>query len=219
MSTSNPVFAPVYKRVAASMERRGGDTHRWRLLAGLAGRVVEVGAGHGINLPYYPDTVTEVVAIEPERRLRADAELAAAQVPLAVEVRPGTAERLPLDDDSVDAAVVSLVLCSVVDPVAAAAELARVVRPGGHLRFYEHVRSRDPRRARLQRRVDRIWPHVAGGCRTSRDTLATLAAAGFVPEEVDRFRFPPGRLFVPTSPHVLGRARLPGVPATRAGGS
>ena len=210
MSASNPVFAHVYKRLAASMERHGGEAHRRRLLAGLSGRVLEVGAAHGINLRYYPDTVTEVVAVEPERHLRADAERAAAAAPMPVDVRDGIAERLPLDDDAVDAAVVSLVLCSVVDPDAAARELARVLRPGGELRVYEHVRSRDPRRARLQERFDVVWPHVAAGCHSSRDTVATLRHAGFEVEELSRFRFPPGRVFVPTSPHVLGRARLVG---------
>jgi ubiquinone/menaquinone biosynthesis C-methylase UbiE len=209
VSVSNPIFARVYKRLAASMERHGGEEHRRRLLAGLEGRVLEVGCGHGPNFRHYPSTVTELVAVEPERHLLADARRAAVHAPVPTTVHDAPAERLPLDDDSVDAAVVSLVLCSVVDPVAAARELARVVRPGGQLRFYEHVRSTNPRLARRQDRFDVVWPRLAAGCHTSRDTLATLTDAGFEVEEVDRFRFPETRRIVfPTSPHVLGRATL-----------
>ncbi len=206
MARGNPIFAWVYKRLAAALERAGGDEHRRRLLAGLDGRVLEVGAGHGINFPYYPDTVTEVVAVEPEPRLRADAERAARDAPVDVTVLDGTAERLPVEADGFDAAVVSLVLCSVDDPPTAAAELARVVRPGGQLRVYEHVRSQQPGQARWQDRFDVLWPHLAGGCHTGRDTLATLRRAGFEVEEEDRFTFPPSRVFVPTSPHLLARA-------------
>lgn len=207
MAVSNPVFARVYKRLAAGMDQRGGDEHRRRLLDGLEGRVLEVGAGHGPNFAYYPDTVASVVAVEPEPRLRADAERAAEQARVPIDVRAGTAERLPVDDRSVDAAVVSLVLCSVADPRAAAEELARVVRPGGELRIYEHVRAQAPHLARWQDRADVLWPYLGGGCHTGRDTLATLAAAGFELDDVDRFRFPPTRVFIPASPHVLARAR------------
>lgn len=210
MARSNPIFARVYKPLAAAMERAGGDEHRRRLLADLQGRVLEVGAGHGINLPYYPGTVTEVVAVEPEPHLRADAERAAVDAPVDVTVLDGTAERLPVETDGFDAAVVSLVLCSVGDPPTAAAELARAVRPGGELRFYEHVRSQRPGQARWQDRFDVVWPHLAAGCHTGRDTPATLRRAGFEVDEMDRFTFPPSRVFVPTSPHVLGRARLTG---------
>jgi ubiquinone/menaquinone biosynthesis C-methylase UbiE len=209
VSVSNPLFARCYRPLAAWLERRGGAEHRRRLLEGLSGRVIEVGAGHGINFGYYPPSVDEVVAVEPERYLREAAHAAAEDVGVDVEVREGVAERLPVGDGEFDAAVVSLVLCSVTDPRRALEELRRVVRPGGEVRFYEHVRSTEPRHARFQRRFDRVWPRVSGGCHTGRDTVGELERAGLVVEDIDRFRFPPSRVFVPTSPHVLGRARIP----------
>lgn len=209
MGSSNPIFARLYTRLAASMERHGGDEHRRRLLADLRGRVLEVGAGHGINFGYYPDAVTGVVAVEPEPYLRAEAVRAAGRAAMPVEVVDGEAERLPVASDAFDAVVVSLVLCSVDDPQTALDEIVRVVRPGGQLRFYEHVRAEAPRLARVQERVDIVWPYVGAGCHTSRDTLSTIERAGFEVEEVDHFRFPPTRrVFIPTSPHVLGRASL-----------
>lgn len=105
-------------------------------------------------------------------------------------------------------AVVSPVLCSVQDQAAALAEARRVLRPGGELRFYEHVRSTSPRFARVQRAVDVVWPFFSGGCHTARDTLAAIASDGFEVEAVDRFHFPPTRVPQPASPHVLGRARV-----------
>src|SRR6184192_3710117 len=121
------------------------------MLEGLAGRVLEVGAGNGLNFVHYPDTVTEVVAIEPEPFLRARAEEAANLTTVPIRVVDGVAGRLPVDDQSMDAAVASLVLCSVPDQAAALAELRRVIRPGGQLRFYEHVHSdRQPLRTILE---------------------------------------------------------------------
>src|SRR4051794_14595280 len=134
-----PRFARMYLRAAKTAEQRGATDHRRRLLAGLDGTVVELGAGHGLNFPHYPADVTEVIAIEPEPTLRAHATEAAAGAPVPVRVVGGVADDLPLADESVDAAVASLVLCSVPDQDRALAELRRVLRSGGELRFYEHV--------------------------------------------------------------------------------
>lgn len=206
-SVRHPVFARVYQRVSASAERAGAAEHRDRLLADLTGRVVEIGAGNGLNFSHYPGTVTEVVAIEPEPYLRARAVEAAARTARTVTVVDGTATAIPLPDGSVDAGVASLVLCSVAEPAAALAELHRVIRPGGELRFYEHVAAGSPRGARAQRRADRVWSWFAGGCHLTRDTEAAIGAAGFHIETCDRFRFDPCITARLAAPHILGRAR------------
>jgi ubiquinone/menaquinone biosynthesis C-methylase UbiE len=154
----HPLFARVYARVGHLMDAEIGD-HRRRLLAGLTGRVLEVGAGNGLSFPHYPATVTEVLAIEPEPYLRRLALTTARQAPVPIRVADGTAEALPAPDRGVDAVVTSLVLCTVADPDQALAETRRVLRPGGRLRFYEHVRATDPRLARWQ---DRLSAHGGG---------------------------------------------------------
>lgn len=191
------------------MEAAGVAEHRGRLLAGLVGRVVEVGAGNGLNFSHYPDTVTEVIAVEPESYLRARAELAAQNAPVKVTVVDGDAERLPLGDASVDAAVTSLVLCSVTDPTAALTEIRRVLRPGGELRFYEHVLADNAGLARLQRLVDPVWSRFAGGCRLTRNTLEAVQAAGLIVDECEQFLFEPCLLAKLAAPHILGRAHKP----------
>jgi len=205
----NPIFARLWKRVMAPMaQRRGSDDHRRRLLGGLSGRVIEVGAGHGTNFPYYPSTVQGVVAVEPDAYLRRQAERAAVSAPIPVTVVDGTADGLP-DGEPFDAGVCALVLCTVPDQASALAELFRVIRPGGELRFYEHVVSRQPLLANLQHLADAtLWPRVVGGCHPNRDTGAAIARAGFEVESCERFTFSP----VPVSPmpHILGRARRPG---------
>jgi ubiquinone/menaquinone biosynthesis C-methylase UbiE len=118
-----PRFARMYVKAAKTADQRGATDHRRRLLAGLSGIVLELGAGHGLNLPHYPADVTEVIAIEPEPTLRAQATEAAASAPVAVRVLSGVADELPLNNASVDAAVASLVLCSVPDQDRALAEL------------------------------------------------------------------------------------------------
>jgi ubiquinone/menaquinone biosynthesis C-methylase UbiE len=200
----------MYLRNADTAEKRGAAEHRTRLLAGLAGTVVEVGAGPGMNFPHYPATVIEVIAVEPEPTLRDAALQAASTAPVRVRVTGGVAEHLPLDDASVDAAVASLVLCSVPSQEDALAELRRVIRPGGELRFYEHViANRQPARALLQLADhSRLWPLFAGGCHPARDTAAAIERAGFAIERSERFGFSaaPG---MPAIPHILGIARRP----------
>ncbi|MFL4989609.1 MAG: class I SAM-dependent methyltransferase [Microvirga sp.] len=206
----HPVFARLYARMASSMEANGGADHRKRLLAGLTGRVIEVGAGTGANFAHYPATVTEVLAVEPETYLRTRAAEAAAGAAVAVSVVDGVADRLPAVDRSFDAAVVSLVLCSLPDVGSALAEIRRVLRPGGRLHFWEHVQADGRGPARVQRLLDRtVWPAVAGGCHTGRDTLAAIEAAGFTVERVARFRWPETQVPQPTSPQILGVAVRP----------
>ena len=206
----HPIFARVYARVSRSMEERGSAGHRQRLLAGLRGRVIEVGAGNGLNFQHYPATVAEVVAVEPEPYLRELALAAARRAHMPIRVVDGHADRLPAEDAAFDAGVASLVLCSVPDQSRALAELLRVIHPGGELRFYEHVRADTPGLARVQRLIDPIWPLFVGGCHASRDTLAAITAAGFQIDHYERFRFPDPGPTTPTSPHVLGTAHRPG---------
>jgi ubiquinone/menaquinone biosynthesis C-methylase UbiE len=205
----HPVFARIYTKVAALAEGRGGAEHRRKLLAGLSGRVIEVGAGSGANFAHYPTTVSEVVAIEPEGYLREHAQDAAVNAPVAVSVLEGGADRLPGEEASFDAGVAALVLCTVPDQARALAELFRVIRPGGELRFYEHVISKRPWEARFQRFADAtFWPRLAGGCHLTRDTSAGIERAGFVIEVCERFPFSPAPL-LPADPHILGTARRP----------
>jgi SAM-dependent methyltransferase len=205
---ARPRFARMYLRSAASAEERGATGHRRRLLEGLGGTVVEIGAGHGLNFPHYPPEVAEVVAIEPEPTLRSEAEAAAATAHVPIRVLAGVAEQLPLEDGSADAVVASLVLCSVPDQARAFAEIRRVLRPGGELRFYEHVVPRcQPKRLLLQV-IDRsgLWPAIAGGCHPARDTTEAMMQAGFDIEEIERFGFSAAP-FQPLIPHILGIAR------------
>jgi ubiquinone/menaquinone biosynthesis C-methylase UbiE len=199
----HPVFARCYARVGHLMGAEIGD-HRRRLLAGLTGRVLEVGAGNGLNFPHYPATVTEVLAIEPEPYLRRLALAAAEQAPVPIPVVAGTAEALPAPDATFDTVVASLVLCTVADLDQALAEARRVLRPGGRLCFYEHVRAEDPRLARWQDRLERPWGWLVGGCHPNRDTIAAITAAGLQVVQLDRFDLKAMPMLA--RPHVLGEA-------------
>jgi len=196
-------FARMWVRMKDPLETMD---FRQRTLAGLSGRVIELGAGDGRNFRYYPPQVSEVVAVEPEPYLREHAEQAAAKAPVPVKVLAGVADRLPAEDASFDAGVASLVLCTVPDQAHALAELRRVIRPGGELHFFEHVVSHNPARARVENLFDHVWPHIAGGCHPNRDTSGAIEAAGFELESCERFGFSPG-FPVPQIAHILGTAR------------
>ena len=194
----HPLFARVYERFSQGAEKRGQAELRKRALAGLTGRVVEVGAGNGMNFANYPDTVSQIVAIEPESYLR---ERARERADARVQVIDGVAGALPVEDASADAVVFSLVLCSVPDQAAALAEARRVLKPGGEIRFYEHVISHKPGKAAFQRAFTKtVWKRIAGGCHMDRDTGRAIADAGFEIVELDRVPFQ-------GLAHILGRAQ------------
>lgn len=204
---------PLFARLWAAVMRRGEPAQitrqRRRLVDGLSGVVVEVGPGSGSMFAHYPGEVTRVLAVEPEPYLREVATHTAADVAAPVEVVGGDAANIPLGDGEADAVVCSLVLCSVPDQRAALDEFARVLRPGGELRYFEHVAEPAgtwPRR--LQEGVDRsgLWARFGGGCHVARSTGEAIRAAGFTVEREDRSQMGPHAV-VPVSLHVLGTAR------------
>ena len=203
------VFARWYPGRAAAMDKAGFAAYRGRFLAGLSGRVLELGAGSGLNFAHYPAEVERVVAVEPEARLRGLARQAADQAPVTVEVVDGVAEDLSAYAGRFDAAVCSLVLCSVPDQCAALAQLRSVLRPRengevGEVRLLEHVRAAGGGLAAVQRALDAtVWPWIGAGCHCSRDVVESIAPAGLAVKSAERFRFPAKGLTLPTSPHVF----------------
>jgi ubiquinone/menaquinone biosynthesis C-methylase UbiE len=197
-------FARMWRKAAPDIDARGGKEYRARMVQGLSGTVVEVGAGLGSMFEHYPEAVQRVVAVEPDPMLREDAVKAAGP---RIEVSDGVAERLPLGDGEADAVVFALVLCTVPDPAAALAEARRVLKPNGEIRFWEHVIADSGFRRGFLKVADRsgFWPAVAGGCHPARDTLGAIRAAGFTVADVDEFDFRPSPI-PPDLPWVLGRA-------------
>jgi len=160
-----------------------------------------------LNFAHYPPTVAGVIAVEPQPFLMRKAVQAAGGVAVHVAVVAGTGAALPLRTASCDAGVASLVLCSVDDQHDVLAEFRRVIRPGGELRFYEHVLAEDGVWARRQRRADFIWSRVAGGCHLIRESLSAISDEGFEIEACEHFLFEPNLCSKLAAPHVLGRAR------------
>ncbi|GAA4483492.1 class I SAM-dependent methyltransferase [Actinoallomurus oryzae] len=209
MKHRHPMFARYYARASLALER-GVAAHRAALLNGLSGRVIEVGAGNGLNFRHYPDAVTEVVAVEPEPHLRSIAETSAGQGTVPVTIVDGLADHLPAADGSCDAAIACLVLCTVPDQDIALAEIRRVLRPGGELRFFEHVRAATSTRRVLQRTLDAtIWPWFGGGCHCGRDTRTAIERAGFVIGRIERLTTADTRIPFPSTPQILGTAIRP----------
>ena len=206
--TGHPVFAWLYARVAPRVEAKEGTRERRiALLSHAHGRVVEVGAGTGLNLPHYPEAVTEVLATEPDPHMFRRLARALPEASVLVRLQRATADALPVGDGWADTVVSTLVLCSVPDPAAVLAEARRVLRPGGSFLCYEHIRAQDAGLARWQDRLERPWGAFAGGCHPNRDTVGAMERTGFTIEELERFDLPGSWL---AKPHVQGVARAPG---------
>ncbi|MUL45867.1 class I SAM-dependent methyltransferase [Mycobacterium sp. CBMA293] len=204
-TVDNPFFARMWIAMS-SRERRFMTKLRQENLAGLSGRVLEIGAGTGTNFAFYPDTVTEVVAVEPEVRLARLAREAARKAPVLVTVRTETVENFD-SDDVFDAVVCSLVLCSVDDPESVLRQMYSRLKPGAELRYFEHVAS-EGARGRAQRFLDStFWPKISGNCHAHRQTEQSIVGAGFEVADARRIMMLPG--WVPMSEAALGRAVRP----------
>jgi SAM-dependent methyltransferase len=183
-------FTALYDRSLKSTEDAGLRETRRRALAGATGRTIDLGAGTGANLDLYPEKVTELVLAEPDPHMLRKLREKAAAGGLAANIVKAPAEALPFPDSSFDTAVFTLVLCTVPDPAAALAEVARVLRPGGRLLFVEHVRSPEPGVARWQDRLEKPWRFCGDGCHCNRDTVASIEASPLTVEEVELGRLP-----------------------------
>jgi ubiquinone/menaquinone biosynthesis C-methylase UbiE len=215
VSARPPLYGAQQSRFTRYLERREERRPdpvtrelRRRLLAGLRGRVLELGCGDGRAFELYPPTVTSVLAVEPDPSARAVAAERARESGFRIDVVDGVASALPAADAVVDVAVVIWVLCSVPSPSEALRELRRVLVPGGELRFYEHVRSDHVAFSSLQRAADALfWTRALGGCETARDTEAEIRAAGFDILGLSRGFHSSSLLTITSAPYVVGIAR------------
>lgn len=205
MSLWGRIFAATYDRMLSGTERAGLADMRRQLLSGARGRVLEIGAGTGLNLSQYPADV-ELVLTEPEAPMARRLRRRASEAGRSAQVVEAPGDRLPFPDDSFDTVVSTLVLCTVPDALATLAEIRRVLRPGGTLLLIEHVRSEDGGVARWQDRLHPLWVRVGHGCHCNRDTLATLRAAGFSTADVQPGRLPKAPPWV--RPAISGTASV-----------
>lgn len=191
-ATWGRLFAAVYDRGFKATEEAGLREMRRELLAAARGRVLELGAGTGLNLEHYPESIESLTLVEPDpymtKQLRDKLEEGGGSAKITVVEAPG--EDLPFADDSFDTVAVTLVLCTVSDAAAALAEIKRILKPDGELLFLEHVRSYDPGMAKWQDRLERPWRFLGDGCHCNRDTISAIRAAGFELGEVERGELP-----------------------------
>ena len=173
------IMARVYDPFVWLGETVGMRNRRHELLADARGRVVELGAGTGLNMAHYPDAVTELVLTEPDEAMRRRLARRLRRQGRAAQIVDAPGERLPLPDASVDTVVSTLVLCTVDDPERTLGEIARVLRPDGQLLFVEHVRASSRFLAACQDYFLRPWRSFAGGCECNRATVELMRACGF----------------------------------------
>jgi ubiquinone/menaquinone biosynthesis C-methylase UbiE len=204
MGLAGWLFAAVYDRMTAGAEAAGIGAYREHLLSGARGRVLEIGAGTGANLPFYREGVESVTLAEPEAPMARKLERRIREQSRTAEIVQAPAERLPFADAEFDTAVSTLVLCTVTDQAQALRELRRVLKPGGRLLFLEHVRSDEPRLAAWQDRLNGLNRVVAYGCNCNRATVDAIRSAGFRITSLKRDQFPKAPPFV--RPLVVGTA-------------
>jgi ubiquinone/menaquinone biosynthesis C-methylase UbiE len=197
------LFAALYDTVSKGSEAAGMRDERRQLLAGASGATIEIGAGTGLNLEHYPEAVTRLVLVEPDRHMRRRLRQRVDALGRVAEVVDASAERLPFPDATFDTAVVTLVLCSVPSQEAALAGIARVLKPNGRLLFMEHVRSSDPKVAKQQDRIRPLYNLV--DCNPNRETLAAIEASVFSVESVRQGEVPKAPKV--ERPMIVGTAR------------
>lgn len=199
-------FSALYDRCFKASEEAGLRDMRRDLLAGARGRVLELGAGTGLNLDLYPANVTDLTLTEPDPHMVKQLRKRVSEADRNAEVVAAPAEKLPFEDDSFDTVALTLVLCTVPDPAAALQEVKRVLKPDGQFLFLEHVRSPDPGLAKWQDRLEKPWRFLGDGCHCNRDTLATLGASPLSVERVERGSLPKAPPIV--RPLIRGQAVL-----------
>jgi ubiquinone/menaquinone biosynthesis C-methylase UbiE len=200
-------FSALYDRCFKAAEEAGLRDMRREVLAGARGRVLEIGAGTGLNLDLYPhEGLDSLVVTEPDPHMFKQLRERAAKVCAGAELVQAGGEDLPFDDDSFDTVTVTLVLCTVPDQPATLREIRRVLKPGGQLLFLEHVRSNHPDLAKWQDRLEKPWRFLGDGCHCNRDTEAGLKAAGFELSGVEHPQLPKAPPIV--RPMVQGSARI-----------
>ncbi len=206
MPHDHPVFTKLYTWLARAEDSGAIGHYRTQVSAGLSGRVLVVGLGPAEDLHHLPDSVTEVVALEPSASMRREAAGAVARAPFPVEVIDGVGEAVPLPDDSVDGVLFAYVLCTVDDPAQVVAEAVRVLRPGGTIAVLEHVAAAQGTwMRRAQRAFSPVWPYFTGGCRCDRDTRSVLAGAGLDVSQLEDRRMAP---VPPVAPGLVGTVRV-----------
>jgi ubiquinone/menaquinone biosynthesis C-methylase UbiE len=168
-----------------AMRNRALADYRRRTVGAAAGRVLEVGIGSGLNLPFYGGDVTAVIGLEPSPRLIARARTRLRDTANAVELVEGSAEAIPLADGSVDTVVTTWTLCTIPDVARALQQMRRVLKPGGRLLFVEHGLAPQPGVRRWQHRLTPLWKHIGGGCHLDRPIAALVEGAGFELERID----------------------------------
>jgi ubiquinone/menaquinone biosynthesis C-methylase UbiE len=190
-ATWGRAFSAFYDRAFEATEEAGLREMRCELLKRARGRVLELGAGTGLNLELYPrEGLDSLTVTEPDPHMFKQLRQRAAKVCAGADLVQAGAEDLPFEDDSFDTAVVTLVLCTVPDQPAALREVSRVLKPGGQLLFLEHVRSNQPELAKWQDRLEKPWRFLGDGCHCNRDTEVAIRAAGFHLLETERGELP-----------------------------
>jgi SAM-dependent methyltransferase len=205
----HPLYAAVYDRMMAGSEARGLSDRRRTLLAGARGRVLEIGAGTGLNLTHYPpDTVSSVVVLEPDAAMRRRLleRIGSGTPPVAYEVHEAGIDDAIFPDGSFDTVVATLVLCTVPDQQRAVGAIRRWLAPDGRLLFLEHVRATGLT-GRLQRAARPLWQHLAAGCQLDRDTLGMLRQAGLAVTDCERFAMPASSILMSSCVQGVARPR------------
>jgi ubiquinone/menaquinone biosynthesis C-methylase UbiE len=219
MSFGGWLFAAMYDRMLAGVEKAGLRERRVRLLEAAHGRVLEIGAGTGANLPLYGPNVAALTLTEPEAPMARKLAKHLRDGSRSAELVEAGAEALPLPDGQFDTVVSTLVLCTVGNPQRALREVWRVLKPGGQLLFIEHVRSEEPRLAKWQDRLNGLNRIIAHGCNCNRSTLGAIEQAGFTIRSLEKSQLAKAPPFV--RPLITGVAlkasgQLPEAPAQKA---